>query len=134
MWKYIDRLRQKPESYRRRFAFVSAAVITGAIFIIWLTTLPFTIGNMQREAEENARKTKEVSPVEAVKENLGTAFVGVKDQFEDLGDKLQESVTPPSTGTQVETQPESSGWISPHDFSSNSASGTVTHETNSDFN
>lgn len=104
MWKYINRLRSKPESYRKRFAFISAGVITLGIFGIWLSALPFTISNIEKKvAAGRATSTDDVSPIQAVQENLGTAFEGMKNQFHDMAEQvIQEPM--PATSTSYEAQ------------------------------
>lgn len=47
MLKTIEKLREKPEAYRKRIAFIIAISIAGIIFLIWLSVLGVKFRNSE---------------------------------------------------------------------------------------
>jgi hypothetical protein len=102
MFKYIEQLRQKPEGYRKRFAFFTTSVLTLAIFGVWITTLPSSIDRIEQRAAK--ADTNTVSPVNAARQNLGTAIEGIKGQFDEAKEEINEAVL--EGGNTLEESPD----------------------------
>jgi len=83
MLDYIERLRKKPIAYRKRVLLLTTSVITGLIFIFWLSTfnLFFQVDEVDPSlVEEQLRPIEEIKTsalgfVEFVKE-MGAGFFG----------------------------------------------------------
>jgi len=82
---YLDKLRDKPEAHRLRIALTTAAVITGVIFFVWLTTLPVRFSEPEHTA---GMQEKDVSPFATLLEQLETATKSAYQQFEQLRENL----------------------------------------------
>jgi hypothetical protein len=63
MEKFLERLRQKPESEKKAFALSLAFFITLIIFTVWATSL-FNVGLSQNTANTS-------SPIDSLKEQFG---------------------------------------------------------------
>lgn len=81
MLEYINSLKEKPESYKKKIRLVFSAGVTGAIFFVWITARFAGIGGGEI-AKAN------VTPVESISNNVsdmtasaGTAWDGVKEKF-----------------------------------------------------
>lgn len=57
MFDKIDKLRKKPESYRKKIAFIISASITGIIFLIWLSTLGVRFNDIGGEISTQEEKS-----------------------------------------------------------------------------
>ena len=85
LFDYLDELRAKPESHRLRIAISSAAVITGVIFFVWITTLAVrfsTSGEVTGAPERNS------SPFKTLQEQLGAVTESAYSQFEQIRESL----------------------------------------------
>ena len=78
MLNTVDKLREKPESYRMKIAFIVAAIIAGIIFIVWLSVVGLRFG---QEAEV-VRKQDSPSLVAGVKEGFSEVFEEGREQFD----------------------------------------------------
>ncbi len=74
MFDYLERLRNEPESYRKRTALVVAFSLTGIVFIGWLMAM--SVGSSVVYDQKTAAATS--SPFAAVGETVkvGAALVG----------------------------------------------------------
>lgn len=70
MLNIIEKLREKPKAYRIRVAFTFAAVVSGIIFLVWLSALGVRFGNMN----EDVSRQNESSLYKEVKEGLSGTF------------------------------------------------------------
>ncbi len=77
MRRFIQKLRQKPKSTRRKIAFGASASITGVIFAVWLTVLVAGGG----VTGETAGQTQTASPLGALESNANSALSEVRDQL-----------------------------------------------------
>lgn len=57
MFDKINKLRKKPESYRKKIAFIISASITGIIFLIWLSTLGVRFNDIGGEISTQEEKS-----------------------------------------------------------------------------
>lgn len=46
MWRWIRRMRREPQHVRMRAAFLAAVVGTGLVAVVWVTTLPAKLKNV----------------------------------------------------------------------------------------
>jgi len=63
---YVENLRKKPIAYRKRFAIFGAAIITGLIFLIWLSTWSASTVNV---ADPKAI-SEDLKPFKEIKTNI----------------------------------------------------------------
>lgn len=73
---YLDKVREKPESHRRRVAFGSAVLITGLILLVWLTTLPAKFDT------ETVASQERNSPISTLGKNIAAAYDSVRGRVE----------------------------------------------------
>lgn len=63
MEKFLEDLRSRSLADRRSFAFITSAIITGIIFLIWLMTVGVTLDSLSErqdsEIREDAKTTSE---------------------------------------------------------------------------
>ncbi|OHA26863.1 MAG: hypothetical protein A3C06_02360 [Candidatus Taylorbacteria bacterium RIFCSPHIGHO2_02_FULL_46_13] len=83
MFKFFDRLRGEPESYRRRTALVVSFSLTGVVLIAWLMSLSVS----SRYSYNQAQATSSTSPTAAVRE----AFVGGVSIVKDFMNAIQQT-------------------------------------------
>lgn len=57
MFDKIDKLRKKPEPYRKKIAFIASVFITGIIFLIWLSTLGVRFNDIGGEISTQEEKS-----------------------------------------------------------------------------
>lgn len=86
MIQFIEKLREKPIEHKRTVALLSTSVITGAIFVAWITSQPFSIGSQSQVAGTAA------APLNAVGENIGATYDSLKDQFSTMQDEYNAVV------------------------------------------
>lgn len=70
MFRYIEKLRDKPESVRKTTALLISLCLIIAIFIAWLSGLPSNLSS----TDENMDKQSSSSPFELVKEGAGSVY------------------------------------------------------------
>lgn len=70
MLNTIEKLRKRPEAYRKRVAFTISAIVSGIIFLVWLSALEVRFGNMN----EDVSRQNESSLYKEVKEGLSGVF------------------------------------------------------------
>lgn len=75
MFEYIENLRAKPDSHKKRVAFFTSAGITFVIFALWLVSLQ--VGKVGNDTVVVNQKT--VSPFKAVTDNVAGVFESIKD-------------------------------------------------------
>lgn len=96
MRRFIQKLRQKPKSTRRKIAFGTSASITGVIFAVWLTVLVAGGG----VTGETAGQAQTASPLGALESNANSAFSEVRDQ---LSASVAANGTTTASSSQVST-------------------------------
>ncbi len=97
MEKMLERIHQKPETYRRNLAMAITVSLSAIIFIVWAVSLPGRLtvggdGNKNAGTVSNAASTggpaavgsagaEADSPFEALSSGFGNAVNGAKQQF-----------------------------------------------------
>lgn len=99
MFQYIEKLRAKPDSTKKQVAFIVAFVISGIIFVIWLSV----IYPHWKEDQENIEKVSKVepSPLAGFVDNITNGFSGIKEQYSNI----KESMTFSATSTESDVSP-----------------------------
>jgi hypothetical protein len=91
---FISRLKEKPSHVKTQYAFVGAVVVTGAIALVWTTTLPARFGAISASLET----VEENVDVASVQDGLGALL-----KKQELGGEPTESA---NTETYTNTEPE----------------------------
>ena len=86
MLNTIEKLREKPEPYRMRVAFVVAASISGIIFVVWLSV----VGVRFNGGDERISEQEGPSLVAGVKEGFSEVFESGREQFDDSRRELED--------------------------------------------
>lgn len=87
MFQYIEKLREKPDSTKKRVAFLGAFMVSGIIFVVWLSVLYPSWRNQERK-EEAASKI-EPSPLSGFAGNISQGFSSMRGEFS----KIKESMS-----------------------------------------
>ena len=74
MLDYLEQLRNKPLSYRKRVVVFVATAATAVIVIVWLSTINFDAS----DAVDPKKLSEDLKPFEEVKENIGSFYDAVK--------------------------------------------------------
>ncbi|KND47772.1 MAG: hypothetical protein AB201_02460 [Parcubacteria bacterium C7867-006] len=93
MFDFIERLRQKSESSKKKIAFLTSFVLVGTIFAVWLSVIypDFRF----REKQKQTAASVEASPTTSFFENIKEGIFGIKNQI----NNLKESVYSIGTST-----------------------------------
>ena len=75
MFKYIERLKASPESYRRKFTLTVAVVVTGLIFTGWI--LYMTSGSFSSGVSDDGENGS-TTPLAAIKDMTSQAVSSAK--------------------------------------------------------
>lgn len=91
MFDFIERLRQKSDSSKKKIAFLVSFSISGFIFVVWLTVvLPdFSFSQKQKQAAA----VGDAGLFYSFYSNLTEGWNGVQDQFKDLKDTVSSIST-----------------------------------------
>ena len=81
MFDKLERLREKPEAYRMKIAFITAASIAGVIFLIWLSVIGVRFNNKAEISRENELFAE-------VKQGFSGVFKTGKSQFDEVKRKI----------------------------------------------
>ncbi len=73
MQNFFDKLRNRPESERKRILLTTTSIITTAIFLIWAVNF---------RASFSETKTVETNPFSVLKDNLSNAYQGFTKSFQ----------------------------------------------------
>lgn len=79
MLDFLDKVRSKPNSAKKRIAFFTAFTLTGIIFIFWFVAI-YPSFKEQNELDKKISKL-ESSPIESVSSVFGSNFLKIKEQF-----------------------------------------------------
>ncbi|MSR78803.1 MAG: hypothetical protein EXS59_01515 [Candidatus Taylorbacteria bacterium] len=74
MFEYLEQLRNKPQSYRKRVAVVASSVFTGLIILIWISTF----GVETAKVVDSKETAKEFAPFLEIKESTALFFSSLK--------------------------------------------------------
>lgn len=86
MFQTIEKLRSKPESAKKRIAFLIAFLISGLIFVVWLTII-FPDFKKTQDKESSIAKSG-VSPISAFSDAISSSYGAVSSQIS----KIKEAV------------------------------------------
>jgi predicted PurR-regulated permease PerM len=78
---FLDRLRARPESYRRRVAVLTAFAITAVIFLVWVSTLLLGLDSSTQVVQQPQEGPSALSRVQAELTNL---FLGVQERIDEI--------------------------------------------------
>jgi len=82
----IERLREKPEAYRKRIAFIVATSIAGVIFLIWLSVLGVRLGSDKKAVKEEEK----AGLFAEVKQGFSGIFETGKEHFDNTKSELED--------------------------------------------
>jgi len=113
MFETIEKLREKPESSKKKIAFLTAFFVAGIIFVVWLSVV-YPDLKMKNSKEKEVLKT-EPSPLSAFEDTLSNGFLGLGEQLKNLKNSallfstkpeyFQATVTPDTTVSSASTTP-----------------------------
>lgn len=89
----LNYLRQKSDKQKRLFSFVFALVLTGSIFIVWVSFSPRSTDVVA--VEENKLSSR--SPLGVLKEEFSKAFSGFQTELEAVTEVNDTSTTTATT-------------------------------------
>lgn len=75
MKTYIEHLRSKPDSHRKKVAFGTSTAITALIAVFWVTS--FSYFNGDRSNVEIARRNNDNSPIKVIRRGLAGAYESI---------------------------------------------------------
>lgn len=87
MFEIIEKLRQKPDRTKKQIAFLVAFLLTGIIFIIWLSVIYPSFRQDQKKLDAVAKI--EPSPLQALGETFSTGASALGEEF----GKLRETIS-----------------------------------------
>lgn len=102
MFEYIDQLRNRPDTHRRRVAAYVSAGVTGLIAIIWISTISFN----SLAKPQSDQVASPVSEFQVLQENLDLENYGnVTGTLRDSnGVQISSPVVPDYSGSQNQNQ------------------------------
>lgn len=108
MYQYIEQLRKKPYHHKRRVALTASTLITGAIFVGWLSVIfPSNTNQIIATSEEvKATVSKDNlanTPVETLKRSTAQVFDSIKALVETSASNVNLQENYSSMKEQVET-------------------------------
>lgn len=103
MFELIERIRQKPDSSKKRIALSVAFGFTMIIFIIWLSVVYPDFKDTE-DRNKRVAEIKEVTPISNVSTTFSSGFSGIKDQFKSIIDSLKSFSTSPEYYSASSTQ------------------------------
>ena len=97
MFNFLENLRQKPVSVRKRVAFLTALSIAGLIFVVWLSVIyPDFYTDQTQQAKA---KVVEPSPVSTFGDTMRSGLAKIGAQFGELKNTLSSFTTMTATTT-----------------------------------
>ena len=109
MANFIEKLREKPDHHKRIIVALSSFVITGAIFVVWLSVIfPTSVKEESIVASNN--KSKGIGPLGAFRRDVAQAFSALKGQLGTIKEsvKLSPSVYIAEPDIKPDIKPENS--------------------------
>lgn len=85
MLNTVERLREKPEAHRKRVAFMVSVIITGIIFIVWLSVIGTKFGQSAGVVKEQDG----ASLVAGVKSGFSEVFEEGREKFDESRRELE---------------------------------------------
>ncbi|MBL7045076.1 MAG: hypothetical protein ISR98_00540 [Parcubacteria group bacterium] len=86
MLKQIEKLREKPEAYRRRVAFIISASVAGVIFLVWLSVLGVRLSN-----DKDIASDQESGLFEDASQEFAGVFEAGRQRFNDTKKELESA-------------------------------------------
>ena len=83
MLDFLDRLRAKSKGERKTVAFVVAAVVTGIIFIIWLSII-FSGAALSTGGRVSEDSESGIDTFSSLEENITELFKEAREQFDEV--------------------------------------------------
>ncbi len=77
----IEQLRKKPLAYRKRVLLLSTTIITGVIFVLWLSTFDL---NINVSETDSMAVEKQLRPIDEIKTNVVSFVDTVKKMSADI--------------------------------------------------
>ena len=103
MFDFLEKLRQKPEAVRVRYAVIFAALVTGLIFLVWLSVLGVRLSN----SPASDAVLQGSSPFGTLKESVGSFFEAGREQIEGVRESLDATLpTASSSSESTESPPQ----------------------------
>jgi len=111
-YRYLDHIKSRPSHHRRNYALGFSAVITAAIFLVWLSVIvPKNVSTVIAESEATQRINSE-TPITTLQRGVSQAFEGmsgllkgVTEKSVDLQGEYDKMKTQVQTG-QIQVVPE----------------------------
>jgi len=86
MYSYIEELRKKPDHHKRRIALGVSTLVTGLIFVAWLSVL--LPQGTNKTLVENSNEPKGETPLSTLKNGVAQVYEAFKGIGNDGGDSL----------------------------------------------
>jgi len=81
MLDYLEQLRKKPLTYRKRVLLFTTTIITAVIFVIWFSTFD---SNINVSETDSAALEKQLRPIDEIKTNVVSFIDSVKKMSADI--------------------------------------------------
>jgi len=110
IFKMLDNVRKKPESARRRVAFIATAIIMSGVVLLWIGTLPSRFSDTAEETENN------ISPFSVLVEQGRVFYDSATDGVSAVRDGLNAKNLPAAiifSGGEMATSTSDTGVITP---------------------
>jgi hypothetical protein len=79
MYEFIEKLKKKPESYRRRFALGVSGGITAMLFVVWASVIfPTTNRAILATNSDSEEEQKEQTPITTLSSGVAQAYAALK--------------------------------------------------------
>ena len=82
MFNYIEKLRQKPESQKKRFAFLAALCVCGLIILVWFSVV-IPKFRQEKQTDDKIANT-ESTPTSALTRTFSDGFSAIVTQFKNI--------------------------------------------------
>lgn len=104
MRKFIENIRSKPESDRRRAALGASLLVTTIIFATWVGTkgwIEAPRGDGKLQAAQVIDAERAISPVDSSKRILSEAGKQIKSSYSDFKESISRVLVPFVTGIEI---------------------------------
>ena len=94
MFKYIERLREKPDRIKKQIAFLSAFLFVGIIFVMWLSVIYPDF--KQRQSRETEVSRLSPSPIKTFGVSFASSVTAISDQFNKMKELMSSFSSEPA--------------------------------------
>lgn len=108
MLKFLDKLRNRSEAQKHAITLVSSTVITGAIFLVWVSVTFYGSSSNAVVAENPTPLTTASSPFADFKHSVAGAYESFLAQFGNIKNTINTSVNTYQAAKQQESESASS--------------------------